>query len=425
MTELLHRLRQWHLLSRALQLAMVGFTAVAYVSWRGMVSVEWWIFGGVAALCMVGWQYAEYRIGRISKAMSVQNQFQSRQAFDILYERSPVAYVLIEARGRIRLANTAAVHLLGETVDTIVGRNFYECITSDGDVSTAVIKGKIERGAIIAETEIPLHTFNEEQKWALISVFEPDDPHHRLVSLVDVTDQKAVDTAKSEFVALATHQLRTPIAAIRWNVELLGKTLRETASEKQARYMEKIDRNVNRMISLINDFLSVSKLEMGTYAAEREEINLREYFDEILQEFDEKVTQKQLKIEKRADPQDVVVRTDRRLFHIIFSNLVSNAVKYTPENGTVQITIEATGGSLRLSVIDSGIGIPEKEIPQLFTKFYRASNAQIKVSEGTGLGLYVVKQSVEILGGTITVSSKEDAGTTFVVQLPSIVVSGR
>lgn len=408
-----------------MQLSMVGFAVVSIVAWQDIVLVTWWIFAGVATLCFLLWQYAEYRIGQFVSALSVQTQFESRQAFDTLYERSPVAYVLIEARGRIKLANTAAVYLLGETIDTIVGQNFYNCIASDGDMSTAVIRSKIERGALVAETEVPLKTFKNENKWALISVFEPDDPQQRLVSLVDVTEQKAVDTAKSEFVALATHQLRTPIAAIRWNVELLGKTLRESATEKQARYLEKVDRNVQRMISLINDFLSVSKLEMGTYAAEREEIQLQVYLDEILQEFDEKITQKQLRVEKRADPQNIVVRTDRRLFHITFSNLISNAVKYTPEGGVVNISIEATGGTLTLTVADSGIGIPEEEIPKLFTKFYRASNAQSKVSEGTGLGLYVVKQSVEILGGTISVDSKEDKGTTFVVQLPSIVVSGR
>jgi len=125
------------------------------------------------------------------------------------------------------------------------------------------LRSKIEAGITINDQEMPMNTVDDKLIWVMVSVVPYRNIGESLVSLVDVTDQKNVDTAKSEFVALATHQLRTPIAAIRWNAELLGKSFKGSETESQARYLDKVNRNVLRMIALINDFLSVSKLENG------------------------------------------------------------------------------------------------------------------------------------------------------------------
>jgi two-component system phosphate regulon sensor histidine kinase PhoR len=126
---------------------------------------------------------------------------------------------------------------------------------------------------------------------------------------------------------------------------------------------------------------------------------------------------------RTEDPLQVVIKADDHLFHIIVSNLVSNAVKYLHPNGRIELSYQLTGTTLTIVVADNGIGIPEGELDKLFTKFYRASNAQSHQTEGTGLGLYIVKQSVELLGGTIEVAAKEDAGAHFTITLPVMVVS--
>jgi len=425
MSNLLAQMKWWRKVVQLWLFLVVAFGASAFAAWNGTLEASWVLLAAVSGVGVLVWQYADFRVGKLLQLSILHAQFQAYQAFDALYGRSPVAYVLIDEKGGIHLTNTAAVNLLDATLDSISTYNFYNFIADSEDITTSVLQTKIEKGVTITEAEMPLKTATKETKWVSISVFQPNDPSQRLIALADITDKKAVDTAKSEFVALATHQLRTPIAAIRWNVELLSKSLRGSTTEKQARYLVKVERNVHRMLHLINDFLSVSKLEMGTYTAAPEEVVLEEYLDEILQEFDEKISQKQLQLQKHADPGHIVISVDSRLMHIVFSNLISNAVKYTPDGGTVKMEAVATGGSLTLTIADSGIGIPEEELPKLFTKFYRASNAQQQVTEGTGLGLYVVKQSVEILGGSITVDSQQDKGTTFVVQLPSVVVSGR
>lgn len=342
----------------------------------------------------------------------------SRELYATLYNQSPVPYLTLNTHGKITTCNRAAARLFqvesGELVGkTITGRFFHE-----DETHLTVVLGKFESGTTILDSELELTTFQDEKRWVSLSLFVSETFDQRLVSLIDMTHHKMVDTAKSEFVALATHQLRTPIAAIRWNVELLERSLRASVTEKQSTYLMKIGRNVTRMIALINDFLSVSKLETGTFATTLEPLSVRDYLTTVVDEYHQAITEKQISLEQSYEPADLTLTTDARLFHIITSNLLSNAVKYVQPAGTIRFGYVVTSGQLVVTVADSGIGIPAEQLPRLFSKFFRASNAQLHRAEGTGLGLYIVKESVEILGGTVTVTSIENQGTTFVVTLP-------
>lgn len=392
---------------------------------RGQVIPSNWLYGGtvIAGGLLLIIFLIQSRINAWYSTLQTQKDFAETEEFDSLYERSPVAYLVVDVAGSVKTFNPAAVNLLHATKDAMNKVNFFRLILPDTEVDVAVLQQKIQAGMTVNDKEVALQTASGEKVWVIMSIYNHRNKGLRLISLVDVTEQKNVDTAKSEFVALATHQLRTPIAAIRWNVELLHKNMGETVTEKQLRYLTKIERNVLRMISLINDFLSVSKLEMGTFAASIETMNLSEFFDSVLDEYQEKITEKNLQLIRNDEPPQAYVKTDSRLFHIIVSNLLSNAVKYIVPDGKLTLTYELSGESLRIVAADTGIGIPEGELDKMFTKFYRASNAQAHQTEGTGLGLYVVKQSVDILNGTITVESQENVGTKFVVTVPVAVVS--
>lgn len=354
-------------------------------------------------------------------ATSMQSSFVATEEFNSLYQSSPVAYITLNSKGEILDFNPAAVRLLHGESDSMITQTFFDRVHPDFDFS--VIRGKIKSGSTVNEEEVPLRTFDNQHIWTKLSVHSRPFEEKRMLSLIDITSQKAVDTAKSEFVALATHQLRTPIAAIRWNVELLEKKLQDTVTEDQSRYMVKINRNVQRMVSLINDFLSVSKLEMGTFASSQEAVNLSEFVDTIVDEFSESIAQKGLTLNRVDNPPQLQVMIDARLLHIIVSNLMSNAAKYSNPSGTLDFSYTLEGTMLRIVVKDDGIGIPENELERLFSKFFRATNAQAHQTQGTGLGLYVVQQSVEKLGGSIEVSSQENAGAQFTVQLPVTVLS--
>ncbi len=341
----------------------------------------------------------------------------TRELYSTLYYQSPVPYLTLDSRGKVTTGNQSAARLLGKPMDELVGTTLIDRLKHEDDEHMSVILGKFSAGATILDQEMQLETHAGELRWVSLSMFVNNIFRQNLVTLVDVTQHKIVDKAKSEFVALATHQLRTPVAAIRWNVELLERSLRGATSEKQANYLLKVARNVTRMLALINDFLSVSKLETGTFATTPEPIELATYLPTIVEEFEGQIKEKNISLTTNYSV-PLTYTADSRLFHIITSNLLSNAVKYVRPNDAISFGYTVEGSELVFTVADSGIGIPADQLPRLFSKFFRASNATKHRAEGTGLGLYIVQESVTQLGGTITVQSIENEGTRFVVRLP-------
>jgi PAS domain S-box-containing protein len=386
-------------------------------------TIQSYIGGGFVTLSLFVLFFIQQKLDGWFSATIAQADFAQDDAFTMLYDNSPVAYITIKTSGQIIGSNPSAVRMLQGEVDTINSVNFFELVQPESDFDPTILSSKVSAGLTVNDTEMSIKTFAGNTVWVMCSVYTYRNKGERLISLVDITEKKNIDTAKSEFVALATHQLRTPIAAVRWNVELLERNMRETKTEDQSRYLIKIERNVFRMIDLINDFLSASKLEMGTFATSEGDVNLTDFFSGIVDEFAEKISEKNITLDRQDIPPQLTIKTDSRLFHIIVSNLVSNSVKYLKPNGTILFKYELKGNSLEIIVADNGIGIPEEEINKLFTKFYRASNAQSHRAEGTGLGLYIVKQSVEKLGGVISVSSAVDQGARFVVTVPVTIVS--
>jgi PAS domain S-box-containing protein len=411
------RFLQWFLL-----VSLVVLTG-GFVWLQTQTLAMYYAYGTLAAIVVFLFSlvFVQRRADSWLMATYMQSSFAANEEFSTLYQSSPVAYITMDSKGKVLDFNPAAIRLLHGESDVMTQENFFDRVHPDFDFS--IILGKIKSGLTVNDEEVPLCTFEKEHIWTKLSIHSRPFEEKRMLSLIDITEQKAVDTAKSEFVALATHQLRTPIAAIRWNVELLEKKMSDTLTEDQSRYLVKINRNVGRMVSLINDFLSVSKLEMGTFASNQEAVNLSEFFDSIVDEFTEKISQKNITLNRTDNPPQLQVTIDSRLLHIIVSNLMSNATKYSNPNGTLDFSYTLEGTTLHIVVKDDGIGIPESELERLFSKFFRATNAQTHQTQGTGLGLYVVKQSVEKLGGTIEVSSQENQGAQFNVALPVTVLS--
>lgn len=372
----------------------------------------------IVGLLLFGLLATQLSLGGVVKQTAAAASNEDNAQFLSLYERSPTALLTVDAKSTIVSYNPAAVKMLGSTTDELQQINFIDLVAAYPGHDPSVLASKIRGGITLNEEEIELTTFNGQEVWALMSVYVEAANDYRIISLVDVTQAKKIDNAKTEFVALATHQLRTPSAAIRWNTELLSRKLHQVSPAELEPYLAKINRNTLRMIALIDDFLSVSKLEMGTFATADEEVNVAALFAETLDEYDGKITKKQINVTTNTDPPDVTITSDGRLLNIIVTNLVSNAVKYLQTGGDLTLGYQTRSDRLLITVADNGIGIPRHEQEQLFKRFFRASNARSHETEGTGLGLYIVKQSVEQLGGTIEVSSAEGAGSTFTVTLP-------
>lgn len=238
-------------------------------------------------------------------------------------------------------------------------------------------------------------------------------------SLVDITHEKELDRAKDEFISVASHQLRTPLGSIRWNLELLMDKL-HTLPKDTADYINEAYKSTMRMLGLVSDLLSVARIEQHRVQDMPMETNIVSVVMMAIDEMKPIAAQRKVRINATAlKHKTITLLIDPKRFREVVQNLLSNAVKYTPSGGKVTLVIAAGTKGVVLSVADNGLGIPTEDYGNLFTKFFRAKNVTTTDTEGSGLGLFVVKSYVEGWGGRIWFESQLNHGTTFYVSIPS------
>lgn len=234
----------------------------------------------------------------------------------------------------------------------------------------------------------------------------------------DITKEKEIDQAKSEFVSLASHQMRTPLSTVSWYAEMLLDGDAGAINDEQKKYLQEIYDSNKRMTDLVNCLLNVSRIEMGTFMVNPTDIKIQEIADSLLQELAIQIETRQLKIIKEYEEDLPVIKADPNLIRIILQNILSNAVKYTAPEGFVKVEIFTRPHDIMIKVEDNGYGIPKEQQEKIFNKLFRADNVKDKVTDGNGLGLYIAKSIVEQSGGKIWFESVENKGTTFFVTLP-------
>ncbi len=354
-------------------------------------------------------------------AEELANEFvkSSEQLFLEVYNNSPVAYLIVGQYGDIQSANTAAARLFGHPTDKLVKRDIFSFLETSNEEHQLLLKQKFQQGIVISEEEVKV-TRENGISWTTVSVFQfstTEGKRLSLVTFVDVTKQKEIEIAKTEFVSLASHQLRTPISGMRWSAELLLMDGGETLNVQQKRYLDRLLSSIKKMNRLVDDFLQVSRFELGTRILKIEQVTLEDLFEDIISEQTEMASSKKLEIHKQYDNSIGVINTDLGLLRIIITNLYSNAIKYTRVGGRISLSYQRLGDDLMLEVRDNGMGIPLSEQHRIFSKIFRASNAQKEVPDGTGLGLYILQKSVQTLLGRVNFESSEN-GTTFTVVIP-------
>ncbi len=239
----------------------------------------------------------------------------------------------------------------------------------------------------------------------------------------DITKEKDIDRAKSEFVSLASHQLKTPLTSMRWLSESLLGPKADPLTENQRHYVNEIHDASRRMAEMVNDLLNVSRIELGTIAMRIEEFDAVELLRAVESEQHHAAEQKQVTVNVMCAENLPHLKADKSQVRMVMQNLISNAIKYTPENGSVEAELSLAGAGrevLFFRVTDTGIGIPKDQRDKVFNKMFRASNAQSQVPDGTGLGLYVIKTILEHAKGGITFDTKEGKGSTFYASIPLV-----
>lgn len=241
-----------------------------------------------------------------------------------------------------------------------------------------------------------------------------------VVAFRNVTAEKEIDRQKNEFISFTSHQLRTPLTNIKWLIELLLKGSYDPLSEKQEQVVQNLDEVTKKMIGLVAALLNLSRLELGTVVTKPDAVDIPKLVREVVSEFDREVREKGLDLVQDTESAPNNFSTDGKLLQVVIQNLVSNAVKYT-ETGSISIVVRKRDDLLEIKVQDTGYGIPADVHQKIFTKLFRA-NSTSKRAQGTGIGLYMTKSIVGLLGGEITFESTEGKGTTFTVILPPVTV---
>jgi PAS domain S-box-containing protein len=345
----------------------------------------------------------------------------------------------VDVRGRITVFNPAAQRISGVSATDAIGRHHSEVLhfkyEKTGKVNDAFIK-KALAGHL---TSMANHTVIVQPNGVQIPVADSAAPIRNasgemlgaIVVFRDVSTEHQLDKAKTEFVSLASHQLRTPLSAINWYGEMLLNGDAGKLNKDQHIYIKEIYEGSQRMVELVNALLDVSRLEIGKLINRPEPTDVRDIVESITKELEVSIKDKKL-ILHRNILKIPSVTADPKQLRMIVQNLMSNAVKYTTEKDSVSVTLRtATISDMHaaglkntdvphwfFSVQDNGYGIPDNQKSKIFSKLYRADNVRKLDVEGTGLGLYIVKEVVEKMSGKVWFDSTEGKGSTFFVVAP-------
>lgn len=380
----------------------------------------------VVAVGIYVYQQSRERLAQATQKSDATSREEKLRA-DIIVDNIDEGVFAVDVDGRILRLNRAAEGMLGWKSDEIVGKQFVE-----------VVPMIDKNGVRIPDAERPLNqvlqsgthsqveaTYLRKDGSSLLAAITDraiviDGKTHGAVSTFrDTSQENAVDRAKSEFVTLASHQLRTPISAIAWVSELLLHGDAGKLKPEQIDYIEQIYHSNKRMAALVDAMLTASSLELNSLPVRPELVDLPKLSREVLQErLDTLPANKILHIKEHYDTTLQPVMFDSNITKTIMQNLVANAFKYTLHKGTVTITIRPDGDFIIIEVADTGLGIPKNQQNRIFTRLFRAENVKNKDTDGTGLGLYIVKTVAEYVGGHIAFTSEENKGSTFTVYLP-------
>lgn len=345
---------------------------------------------------------------------------------ETLLESIGEGLIVTDAQGIIIKVNKAAKEILGFSEREFLGKPYSEIVLAVDDRNNVLPKkehliSRVLKGRT-TQSDTAFYLTSKRRKFPVFLTISPVIVRGKLTGVIsvfrDITEERAVDRAKTEFVSLASHQLRTPLATIKWYTQMLLGGDAGALNLEQRDYLNEVLQSSEEMTKLLNIFLNVSRLELGTFAVEPELTDAREVAESVIREIIPNLQNKKIVLKKKYASHLQKIQADQKFLRIIFQNLLTNSVKYTPEGGTIELAISLEGKRIVIAVRDTGFGIPEDEQSQIFKKMFRASNAKSYDTDGVGLGLYLIKSILDSVGGTIRFDSKEGWGTTFYVTLP-------
>ena len=343
-----------------------------------------------------------------------------RNRLSVVLNSTAESIVAIDKQGTVIIANQAAAPVTGRGLHDIVDKNISELFawqhqgkpfdisyTTDGRTTYPDLKFIDAAGdEHFVKVQVARVVGEQEQRAA-----------QTIVTIHDETKSRELEDMKIDFVSMAAHELRTPLAAIRGYLELVSFKDR-TLQSSTAGYIRQALKSATELGGLINNLLDVTRIERGTLTLNMEKVDLAATIAQAVTDMQFSANDKRIKLDYAGPANNCSVVADQIALREVINNLLINAVKYTPEGGSISVNLDMEQGSYVVRVKDSGIGIPQKALPNLFTKFYRVHGGLDSGSTGTGLGLFISKSIMERHNGMISVASEVGKGSTFTFSLP-------
>lgn len=327
--------------------------------------------------------------------------------------------VIVDAQGKVIMMNPAAEKLLGVSKKEKMGKSILENLKEEQLVSL------VNESQNKDEKEIELVSQKDDTKRTLrasSAVIENENGQSiGMVSVLsDITKQKDLDQLKSNFISNITHELRTPLVAIDKSIALILAKNAGEVSSAQEEFLSIAQRNIKRLSIMINDLLDLSKLEAGKMKVNALPSLIAFVIEESVGSLINWAKTKSINIEKKIENGLPEINIDSDRIIQVLTNLIGNGIKFTPVNGniTVEASLSSEGKAVMISVSDNGVGITPENLPNIFNKFYQAGERVASDINGTGIGLSIVKEIVELHGGKIWVESVKGVGARFIFTLP-------
>lgn len=357
----------------------------------------------------------------IENARLYREAIEEKRKTETILEGTFDGLIVIDNDMRITSFNPGAEAITGHASGQVLGKRLTGVFGAEIGGEGSPLRIAMEAGQRISPVETTI-----SGKLGVRDVLEGVTPLHDtggdvfgyLLSFADITHLKEVDRLKSSIVANVSHELRAPLASIKAYTELLLDELEGDDRELRQRFLTVIDRETDRLTGLIGDLLDLSRLEAGQFDMRKEPLHIEAVVDDILGLFDIQAQERRISLHADIQPDLPLVVADRELLNMLIKNLVGNAIKFSHEEGRVDVVVREEDARLILSVIDRGMGIPPDDLPHIFEKFYRVWSTTESGIKGVGLGLVLAKEAAEAHGGMIEVESELNVGSRFIVTLP-------
>ncbi|ALO02897.1 cell wall metabolism sensor histidine kinase WalK [Lactiplantibacillus paraplantarum] len=372
--------------------------------------------------------YSDDELGQLAKAInnlsirveeSQESTEAERRRLDSVLSHMSDGVIATDRRGNITIINETASDFMDVTAEKAIGNSILDILKIRDDYSL--------RDLIENQDELMLDFSSNERDLILNAYFSLIQRESGFISglvcvLHDVTEQQKIDNDRKQFVSNVSHELRTPLTSLRSYIEALSDGAWKDP-EVAPGFLKVTQEETDRMIRMINELLSLSRMDSGTTRVDMELVNINEMFNYVLDRFDMILKKddnpaKYYTIKREFTKRDLWVEIDTDKFTQVLDNIMNNAIKYSPDGGVVTCRLLETHNQVIISISDQGLGIPRADLAHVFDRFFRVDKARSRAQGGTGLGLAISKEVVQMLGGRIWVDSVEGKGSTFYISLP-------